>query len=241
MKRFTECTKWTQNKWFRTLATKHKLFWLYLLDTCDSVGVWEEDIELASFLIAEELNKDELLSIFQEQVKIIKGGKKWWIHRFIEFQYGVLDTENIRNRPHQSYIKLLKYHSLWLDYEKTIHSLKEKDKEKDKDKDKDKEQEKDNLSKHIIFVDEKITGITDEDKKKWQVAYPAVDIDGEIKRAELWLVSNPKKRKKNVYRFLVNWFARSQEKGGSIRSNPIEPTDNRHTTFSVKNQKGKKA
>jgi len=30
-----------------------------------------------------------------------------------------------------------------------------------------------------------------------------------------WLLSNPKKRKKNYRRFITNWLTRSQEKGGT--------------------------
>lgn len=57
--------------------------------------------------------------------------------------------------------------------------------------------------------------ITEADKAAWHRAYPAVDIEGEILRAGQWLLSNPDKRKKNYRRFLTNWFARSQERGGS--------------------------
>ena len=137
-KRFTDTDKWTQNKWFRKLSTKYKLFWMYLLDCCDNVGVWEEDIELASYLISEPLDKEDLLKIFSEQIKIIKGGKKWWIKKFIEYQYGVLDINNTKNRPHQSFIKTLMRHSLWIDYQETIHRPKEKDKDKEKEEDKEK-------------------------------------------------------------------------------------------------------
>ena len=126
-KRFTSTDKWTQNKWFRKLATKHKLFWLYLLDTCDNVGVWEEDIELASYLISEPLDKSETLKIFKEQIKVINNGKKWWIRKFCDYQYGVLDENNTRNKPRQSFIKTLMRHRLWADYKKSIGDYKGSD------------------------------------------------------------------------------------------------------------------
>lgn len=61
----------------------------------------------------------------------------------------------------------------------------------------------------------KLEGITENHIKKWQEAFPAVDIPNEIKRAELWQESRPDKRKKNYKAFLTKWFSRSQEKGGS--------------------------
>jgi len=84
-----------------------------------------------------------VLSVFSEQVKVVNGGKKWWLVDFCRFQYGEL-KENTNNRPHQSYIALLKKHSLYIDYRKTI----ERDKEQEKDKEKDKEKKK----KEEIFI-----------------------------------------------------------------------------------------
>ena len=144
-KRLIETTIWTQNKWFRKLKPQHKLLWVYLFCNCDSVGVWEEDLELASFIIGFEFTRPEIDEIFTEKIKWISDRKLWLID-FCNFQYGVLKEENLTNKPHQSYISLLKKHSLWIDYTKTMHSLKEKekdtDKEKDKEIDKDKEKEK---------------------------------------------------------------------------------------------------
>lgn len=138
-KRFLETTIWTQNKWFRKLSPKYKLFWIYLICNCDSVGVWEEDFELASFIIGEDYDKESTTESLGDKIKWING-KKLWIIDFCNFQYGVLNEENTANKPHQSYISLLKKHSLWIDYTKTIQ--RDKDKEKDKDIDIDKEEEK---------------------------------------------------------------------------------------------------
>jgi len=131
-KRFVETTIWTQNKWFRKLEPQHKIMWFYMLTNCDMVGVWEEDFELASFIIKFDYNKDNVYEIFKDKIKILND-KKIWVIDFCNFQYGELKEENIKNRPHQSYITLLKNHRLWIDYTKSIQRLKEKDKEKDKD------------------------------------------------------------------------------------------------------------
>ena len=135
-KRFIETTIWTQNKWFRKLSPRYKLFWFYLLSNCDSVGVWEEDIELASFIVGVEYKLDDILKAFKDRIKYYDN-KKFWIKDFCYFQYGELKEDNIKNKPHQSYIALLKKHRLWIDYTKSVKypSKRVKDKETDKDKD----------------------------------------------------------------------------------------------------------
>lgn len=134
-KRFLETNLITQNKWFRKLKPKYKLFWVFLILSCDSVGVWEVDFELISFIIGNDYDEKETLEIFNDKILVFKNDK-WWIKDFCDFQYGKLNEENINNKPHQSYINLLKKHSLWKEYTKTIHSFKEKEKDKEKDKEK---------------------------------------------------------------------------------------------------------
>ena len=60
-----------------------------------------------------------------------------------------------------------------------------------------------------------LSGILEKDIEKWKEAYPAVDVGSEILKAKMWLDSNPKNRKSNIYRFLTNWLSRKQEKGGT--------------------------
>jgi len=140
-KRFTETNKWTNNKWFFSLSIESKLFWIFLLDSCDSVGVWEENILLANNIIGYEYSMDTLLKDFGKQIHIFKDNRKWWIRDFCDFQYGIL-KEDSASKPILSYIALLKKHSLWKLYTKGIYTLKEKEKDMDKEKDKGKEQDK---------------------------------------------------------------------------------------------------
>lgn len=156
-KRFIDTTIWTQNKWFRKLKPEHKLFWFYLLTTCDSVGVWEEDLELASFIIGFDFSNTKLLEDLGNQILVLND-KKWWIKDFCTFQYGELIENNHTNKPHQAYISMLKKHSLWIDYTNSINRVKEKE----KDKEKDKEKEKDNsLIKVENFNEDLLTKILD--------------------------------------------------------------------------------
>lgn len=47
---------------------------------------------------------------------------------------------------------------------------------------------------------------------RWRIAFPAVDVDGEVRRAFEWLQANPRNRKRNLQRFLVNWLCKAQER-----------------------------
>lgn len=57
---------------------------------------------------------------------------------------------------------------------------------------------------------------------EWQEAYPALNIDAECRKAREWLIATPTKRKtaSGMPRFLVNWFNRAVERGGSPRVIP---------------------
>lgn len=47
----------------------------------------------------------------------------------------------------------------------------------------------------------------------WRQAYPAVDIETELKRAAAWLCSNPKEKRSNYARFINTWLSREQDNG----------------------------
>lgn len=62
--------------------------------------------------------------------------------------------------------------------------------------------------------------------EKWQEAYPAIDVLRELRKAEAWLISNPKNSKSNYERFLNNWLSRAQDKAPSARASPDRPKNN---------------
>jgi len=132
MKRFTETDIWTRKKWFMKLKPKYKLFWYYIKDHCDSVGVWDENIELANFVIGDEYTVEDTLLAFKQHIIVMKNGK-WWVKDFCEFQYGVL-SEKSTSKPILSYVHKLKQHTLWIPYLKGIKGVQEKEKEEDKEK-----------------------------------------------------------------------------------------------------------
>lgn len=68
----------------------------------------------------------------------------------------------------------------------------------------------------ISYLNLKWEGIGEGDIASWKDAYPACDIDLELKRMLVWLKANPKKAVKSNYRrFITNWLSRTQDKGGT--------------------------
>lgn len=72
--------------------------------------------------------------------------------------------------------------------------------------------------RHIAFDWETFTftGITPEDMRRWQEAYPAIPVPDLMDRAAIWLKANPKNRKSNYERFLTGWFTRAQDRAGRV-------------------------
>lgn len=69
------------------------------------------------------------------------------------------------------------------------------------------------------------TGISEADRKNWQSAYPAVNIDRALAAAHAWLIANPLKAKKSNWGAFINrWLSREQDRGGDAASNRAGPT-----------------
>jgi hypothetical protein len=139
-KRFTASNKW-QDKWFRGLDVKYKLLWIYLTDTCSNAGIWDKDFEQAKFFTGFDFEQAEVEEVFAGRIIIL--GDKYFIPKFIEFQYNKLSWDTY---PHRPVIKeLQKYdlidENLKIKYcenmcnNRVFSTLQEKDKDKEKDKD----------------------------------------------------------------------------------------------------------
>lgn len=124
-----------------------KVLWLYMLDNCDPVGVWDVNLKLAQFQTGEQFTRGEIDDHLSKQFLEFKPGK-WLILDFVPFQYGRLSKES---RPHQSYLKILENHGIdqtaFTTSGKGIYTPKEKEKEKEKEKDKDKAKEKTKMAR----------------------------------------------------------------------------------------------
>ena len=52
---------------------------------------------------------------------------------------------------------------------------------------------------------------------EWRELYPAVSVDAELRKMRGWLLANPDRRKtsRGMSRFIANWLARQQDRGGT--------------------------
>lgn len=73
-KRFTDTDKW-KNPWFRNLPGKYKLIYVYMLDSCDNLGVMHLDFELISFILKEEFLLEDFKKNFEEKLHFIAPDK----------------------------------------------------------------------------------------------------------------------------------------------------------------------
>jgi len=144
-KRFTDTEKW-KKKWIRKLELKYKLFWIFICDDCNHAGIWDVDMDVANIRLGTDLKEEEILIIFRNKIICIDEGNKWFIPKFVDFQYGEL---NPGNRVHNSVINLLEKEGA---YKLLINPLQRvKDKDKDKDKDKGMVKDKDILGFEMVW------------------------------------------------------------------------------------------
>ena len=157
-KRFID-TNLFRKRWIRELDIDMKLFWIYLLTDCDHAGIWDVDIERASFQLNLKLNEKKILKTFSKRINQFKVDK-WFIPKFIEYQYGDL---NPSVNAHKSVIKILEKYGLSMKNQQLINSsstVKDRDKNKSKVKDTKRNQLldiKDNLKEYKeIFINKDV-------------------------------------------------------------------------------------
>lgn len=85
-KRFTDSEKW-KDPFFEELNKDLKLAWLYLLDDCDHAGIWKKSIKRLNFSLDTNFTEEDLLKAFKDRI-VILNADKWFIPKFITFQYG---------------------------------------------------------------------------------------------------------------------------------------------------------
>jgi hypothetical protein len=185
-KRFTESTKW-KKLWIRKLDPKYKLFWFYLLDNCDHAGIYDADIESASFHIGIEYDKEEILEVFNRKIVPFKKDK-WFIPKFVEYQYGEL---NENNRAHLSVINILTKYNL-LGSNKALNSPLEggKDKTQSKVKAKSKKSQLEEIKENLNNL---------------QSEFPTVNVKLEYDKFSDYLEANGKTYK-NYNAGFKNWL-----------------------------------
>ena len=198
-KRFTDTEKW-EDPFFLDMPNDFKLVYNYILDKCDSVGVWKVNKRLVEFSIG-KIDWDMFVSYMGERLFVIND-EKWWITKFCDFQYGDL-SEDSTSKPVQSYIKQLKKHTLWKGYAKGIHTLKEKEKDKEKEKEEDKNIKYYRKFAHLKMTYDELETLLSENYSKPEIDAVLDDLENYrqntkyksmVKTARNWL----KKRKTNI-------------------------------------------
>lgn len=105
-KRFSETGIWGED-WFLDMPNEYKLFWFYMLSTCDHAGFYRVNLKTFSAINDVRINASKALEFFnhgKNRVRIIKDGF-WFIEDFINFQYG--SKLNRNNNTHNSILNLL--------------------------------------------------------------------------------------------------------------------------------------
>ena len=145
----TDTDKW-KKRWYQQLGSKLRDLRQFILDDCDMVGIWEVNLERASFHIGSQITLDDIKNSFPDDLTFLDDDSIF-IKSFIYFQYGVLINTN---NAHRGYLKRLKEKGIslpdqpltspWaapLEREREREQEMDMDKEKEKDKEKDKEKE----------------------------------------------------------------------------------------------------
>lgn len=68
-----------------------------------------------------------------------------------------------------------------------------------------------NNKQKIIFKENHFINIPEELINKWKQVAPGIKIQEEIRKAELWVISNPDKHRSKWASFLSNWMVRAQD------------------------------
>lgn len=135
-KRFFSTKIWDED-WFLDMPIEYRLFWFYILSSCDHAGVFK--VNLGSFcrlngVKIEPTDALVLLNTGKQRIREINNST-WLIEDFFCYQYG--GTFNPNNRVHESIERVYKSHGINMTSIRGLKDLKEGVKDKDKDKDKE--------------------------------------------------------------------------------------------------------
>lgn len=150
-KRFTDSEKW-KDPFFENLTPFLKLAWIYILDDCDHAGIWQKSIKRLNFSIDTSFSETDLIKAFKDRI-VILNADKWFIPKFVTFQYGN-EFCNSKQKAVVSVIKILCQNDLIEELDNGLITLKipltnpidtlmDKDKDMEKDKDKATDQSMD--------------------------------------------------------------------------------------------------
>lgn len=133
-KRFAATEIWDED-WFLDLPVEYKLFWFYMLSTCDHAGLFRVNMRSFRGNVDPNLTPTKALDLFnldKQRIRVIRNSL-WLIEDFFVFQYG--PVLNRKNRMHESVFKVYTSHNIDLRSIRGLIEVKEGVKDKDMDKD----------------------------------------------------------------------------------------------------------
>jgi len=133
-KRFTATEIWSED-WFLDMPMEYKLFWYYMLSTCNHAGFFKVNLRSFCGLNGVNLTSTKVLEYFnagKQRIRVVNNSL-WLIDDFFVYQYG--STLNPNNRVHNSIVKEYLKHGVELTSIRGLKDLKDGVKDKDKDKD----------------------------------------------------------------------------------------------------------
>lgn len=137
-KRFSSTEIWSED-WFLDMEPNYKLFWHYMLASCNHAGLFKVNVKVFNSINGVNIAPSKALEYFNAGKNRVRqiSDTLWLIEDFFAFQYG--GTFNPKNRVHESIAK--EYHKSGIDI-KSIRGvgsplLDPNNGVKDKDKDKD--------------------------------------------------------------------------------------------------------
>lgn len=107
MKRFVETSKW-HDSWHIRLSPVAKLLWDFCCCHCNQIGLIEIDLTTASFFIGGKVTQEHIAELGDRLQHLASPGK-YFIPKFIHFQYGELSTAC---GPHRTILKMISQHGL---------------------------------------------------------------------------------------------------------------------------------
>jgi len=110
-KRFAATEIWKED-WFLDLPTEYKLFWFYILSTCDQAGFFKVNTKVFCATSNIEIDSDTAFELFNKGKNRIRriNGSSWLIEDFFKFQYG--NKFNINNQMHVGIEKIYNNHGV---------------------------------------------------------------------------------------------------------------------------------
>src|SRR5688572_5624353 len=105
-KRFSATEIWEED-WFLDMPKDYKLFWFYMLSTCNHAGLFRVNIKRFCATNQVKVTPKKALDLFnfgKERVRLLRDDL-WFIEDFISFQYG--NHLNEKNNMHKSILEQL--------------------------------------------------------------------------------------------------------------------------------------